>query len=217
MAPSSAPPSRCPTVGSAPADGCTPPVTDPPLRPSPGATARTRTSNFSPTSGTVSYREWWAGTRTRQDGDREPDLGFTITEKFLPERAKASWIRTAYLAAFAALGWLYVLQRELQPIRDQLKHPDEKILPALTSYDVKAPSSRRQIHLIHEPTDIRCVLVSMGQHGVFLPGLGNPLSCVELSEAISRRVGGSQSMLNIRFDHAQEVPWPSLAHIHLGP
>jgi hypothetical protein len=109
-----------------------------------------------------------------QDGGREPEFGFTITENFLPERAKV-----------------------------------EKILPALTSYDAKAPSSRRQIHLAHEPTDVRCVLVSMGQHGVFLPGVGNPLSCVELSEAISRRVGDSQGMLNIHFDHVQQVPWPS--------
>lgn len=61
--------------------------------------------------------------------------------------------------------------------------------------------------LVETPEDIRSVLVIMGQYGVFLPGLWEPLSCNDLAHALGQRAE-SDSRLNVRLD-GQEVPWPS--------
>ena len=56
---------------------------------------------------------------------RSTDFRFTVTPqlRLFPDRAQVSWIRTAYLAAFALFGWKYVLQPGLQPIREQFINP----------------------------------------------------------------------------------------------
>jgi HNH endonuclease len=50
---------------------------------------------------------------------------FTVTPhiRYSPDRARVSWVRTAYLASFALLGWNYILQAALEPIRSQLLNP----------------------------------------------------------------------------------------------
>lgn len=68
-------------------------------------------------------------------------LSFTVTPqlRYFPDRAMISWIRTAYLAAFALSGWRYILQPALQPIQDQLKHPSA-VTPVLND-----PRSLREL------------------------------------------------------------------------
>jgi len=122
-------------------------------------------------------------------------------------RTELSWVRAGYLAAFAVLGWRYILQPLLDPIRTQLARPDTETLPSLVMYDYTAVTSHREIMFVDTPASIRSIVVSMGPHVVFLPGLwDNPLSCDELAQAL-KRCTGLDGQLNVPIT-GKEVDWP---------
>jgi hypothetical protein len=67
-------------------------------------------------------------------------------ETFSPDRAAASWLRSAYLAFFATLGYRFILRPELDAVRERIKNPD-----------LKTPGVFRQIRpqRVAEPALIR--------------------------------------------------------------
>jgi hypothetical protein len=75
------------------------------------------------------------------------DFRFTVTPRlrYFPDRARVSWVRTAYLAAFAVFGWRYILQPALQPLRDQPQNPLAVTLPRLSMYNPEADPSRQHL------------------------------------------------------------------------
>jgi hypothetical protein len=100
---------------------------------------------------------------------RSTDFRFTVTPqlRYFPDRARVSWIRTAYLAAFALFGWKYILQPALPPIREQLMNPLTITLPLLSMYDPNGDPGRHEAWAIKQPTEHRSLLVISGQQGVF--------------------------------------------------
>jgi hypothetical protein len=120
---------------------------------------------------------------SQQEGPA-PSFSFTVLEEYDPARANISRIRSAYLAAFAAFGWCYILRPELDPVRAQLADANAELLPSLVGYDPTAAADRREMRFVETPEDIRSLLVMMGQYAVFLPGLEQPLPCDELSRAL---------------------------------
>ncbi|GGU51533.1 hypothetical protein GCM10010498_05740 [Streptomyces cavourensis] len=137
------------------------------------------------------------------------DPVFTVkaTERFVAWRAAVSWVRAAYLASFAALGWSYVFRPELDPVRHQLLNPDSETLPRLALIDLNAKSDRRVMMLVRTPEELRSMLVVIGHYSILLPGIDNPLSCQELSEEILRRShpGGADSATL----EGEAIPWPT--------
>jgi hypothetical protein len=141
-------------------------------------------------------------------GDPKPNHSFTIHTRYNESRARISWIRAGYLAAFAALGWSYILQRVMEPYRLQLASPDQEIVPSYLLRDHGAPADLRRILLVTEPDDLRSVAVIMGQQTVFLPGIPGfrPQTCEELVEACKRRSASDQNLtVNL---NGKEIPWP---------
>src|ERR1022692_895759 len=101
---------------------------------------------------------------------------FTVHTRFDEARARLSLIRAAYLAAFAALGWSYILRLVMQPIRDQLKNPTAQILETYIFRDPESSNATRRVLLVDDPDDLKCVAVMLGEYSIFLPGLWNPLT-----------------------------------------
>jgi hypothetical protein len=58
-------------------------------------------------------------------------MGFELTRRVQLVRARLSWLRAAYLVAFAALGWRYIDTPLLAPLRAQLAAPDATLLHRL--------------------------------------------------------------------------------------
>ena len=58
-----------------------------------------------------------------KDEGASPRFSFTVHTRFDEARARLSLTRASYLAAFAGLGWSYILRSVMQPIRDQLRTP----------------------------------------------------------------------------------------------
>lgn len=107
---------------------------------------------------------------------RSTDFRFTVTPqlRYFADHARVSWIRTAYLAAFALFGWNYILQPALQPIREQLMNSSTITLPLLSMYDPNGDPGRHEIWTIKQPTEHRSLLVIAGQQGMFLPIPNDP-------------------------------------------
>ncbi|MGV3518539.1 hypothetical protein [Luteitalea sp.] len=105
-------------------------------------------------------------------GDAWKQFGFNI--RFRPyntRRAATAWLRTAYLAAFAKLGYRYVLRPELDAVRRKLLNPD-----------IKEPSAFRvrwtegtepDLVLIDEPTEVRSLAMVYPPWMVLLPRIGD--------------------------------------------
>ena len=80
-----------------------------------------------------------------------PDLAGALTLRIQPRmrinrnRARISWIRAAYIVAFASFGWRYILQPALDPLRAQFQNPDNITLPILSMWDPDADTTRRQV------------------------------------------------------------------------
>jgi hypothetical protein len=141
-----------------------------------------------------------------ESGDPKPSISFTVHTRFNDARARYSWIRSAYLAAFAALGWSYILRPVMKPISDQLRNPTAEVLPTYMFRDESAPPDLRRILLVDEPDELRCVAVAIGEFGVFLPGLFRPLTWPQLADAFGRRRGDGDR-ITVQLD-GKEVPWP---------
>ncbi|WFE19520.1 HNH endonuclease [Solwaraspora sp. WMMD937] len=141
-----------------------------------------------------------------ESGNTSPNASFTVHARFDEARARLSWIRAAYLAAFAAIGYVYIWREVMYPVREQLKNPDARILPTYMFRRPEAAPDERRILLVDEPDELRCVAVSMGEHTVFLPGLWRTQTWDQLGEAFGRhRTEGDRLSLNL---NGKEMPWP---------
>src|SRR5207245_1853055 len=84
---------------------------------------------------------------------------------------KAGWLRAAYLCAFAAFGYRYLLDSALAPVRQQIEHPGGDLAGfGVNNADaVDGP----QLVVIRRPLELRAVLVRMRDVAVLLPRPGD--------------------------------------------
>lgn len=107
---------------------------------------------------------------TRTPTTAEPfRLSFSLTD---PNQrlAKVSWLKSAYLALFALLGYRYAMHPFLGPVRHQIQNPDHE---HLHSFSLRLPQplpfSECRVFRISTPELPACWGVQMGPILVFLP------------------------------------------------
>lgn len=123
------------------------------------------------------------------------------------DRAKAitSYTRSAYLAAFSAFGWSYILRTVLDPIRDALNH--DAVAPPICAQEPDASDDRRDIMIVTDPSEFCSVRVGVGEYTVFLPDFDPSLSCGDLADALAAQMAsGSGAAMTF---HGSVVPWPA--------
>ena len=133
-------------------------------------------------------------------------FSFTIHTRYDEARARLSLIRAAYLAAFAGLGWSYILDPVMQPVRNQLNNPESRALETYIFRDPNSSSSVQRLLIVNNPDELRCVAVIIGEYSVFLPGLCQPMTWDETAAAFCRR-READDRLSVTL-HGKEVPWP---------
>lgn len=131
-------------------------------------------------------------------------MGFELTKRAHVVRAQLSWLRAAYLVAFAALGWRYICISHLTPPRAQLADPGATLLPPLALLDPAAMSDRRDLVLVQEPHELRSLAVVLGRYTVFLPGLEDPQPLISLASALS---GSAAHLTSPEAPRCPRIPW----------
>lgn len=103
----------------------------------------------------------------------------SIRVAFNALRCKAALLRVAYLLMFRHFGYNYILHKNAQMIREQIRNPDSDTIGSKAIVKLKeAPSSLYDVGLVYEPKELRCFFVKLDLstdldrfYGVVLPGL----------------------------------------------
>lgn len=119
-------------------------------------------------------------------------------DKFSFRRMQVGWLRVGYLAAFAALGYSYILQPCMASLREQFADPTKVIIPKFYMRMPWVDTRERRILIVREPLAFRSIAVQMERHLVFLPRLGD--------SALYDRLG-TESARNIRLQGTL-LRWP---------
>jgi hypothetical protein len=116
---------------------------------------------------------------------------------FSQSRAATSWLRSAYLAWFAALGYRFIFRPELDIIRERIKNPESKE-PGTFRVLQQNPSPEPRLVRIDEPEPFRSYGMFCGRNLVFLPQYGD----VELYRRLAAQPAGDVSF------SGKLYPWP---------
>ncbi|MBL7500983.1 hypothetical protein I6A84_26505 [Frankia sp. CNm7] len=154
----------------------------------------------------------------------EPDTGehvpprrsaeFTATfNMYSAERARMSWIRFAYLSAFALFGWRYILTPTLQPIRNSLAGREGSRLPPIPFHCHDRDDDRRELSIVEELAECRSLLSVWGTEGIFLPLRLDSRGLDDLPRRVSGEAAGR---VNFTFN-GKKRPWLASPEHWLDP
>ena len=116
-----------------------------------------------------------------------------------PRLAALADLRSAYLVAFAALGYRYALHKRLAVVRQQLITPEKTLIANFALTIPAAPDSVRCLAVARRP--FRFVCVQMGMAAVVLPWMTGRTQVYERFAGLARS-GERTSFRGV------EVPWP---------
>jgi hypothetical protein len=105
----------------------------------------------------------------KPSSERVP-LSITFSHgRYMRGRQEVSWLRAAYLAAFAAFGYRYIFRELLQSVRKQIENPDAELIADFHMWHPTKEPSERSMVLVTRPTWVQGVAVTMSRHLVLLP------------------------------------------------
>ena len=108
---------------------------------------------------------------TELEGPPEFELKFQFVRGYRSTRAHTGWLRSAYLVAFAAFGYRYILSDKMSLVRRQIADYKTRHIQVSSSTIPGASCNDRHLMLVEEPSWMRgSIAVHMGRHLVFLPG-----------------------------------------------
>lgn len=128
------------------------------------------------------------------------ELQILFRRGHIPKRSQISWLRSAYLLAFAWLGYRYVLREVLETIRIQIRDPSTPHIGSFYTFDASAEGCR--IGVVREPSWAHAILVVAKGRIVLLPLFDRDHSLYE------RVADLGQGGLNIR---GPSFGWPDKA------
>jgi hypothetical protein len=126
---------------------------------------------------------------------------------FVWSKADLSYLRAAYLASFAALGWKQIFRPAFLPLLKRLAgDAGAEMPPILVRYDVNETSTENSMLYVTEDGPQQGVLlIRMGRSIVALPGPDDDRTLIELAVALAELLpNGAQ-----RTFRGQVVPWPA--------
>lgn len=131
--------------------------------------------------------------RVAASGSIDWDIKITMSSRHSPQREGVGWLRVAYLYAFAALGYQWVMRPELERVREQFRRPDECLVPGIMNH-TDAVTGGDGISFVYSPRELRSILVRLGMDLFFLPNFN------EASDFYERLAARRQSSAAVRLD-----------------
>lgn len=137
-----------------------------------------------------------------EDSNRDITLSFGH-DRFDDDRARVSWLRSAYLTLFALMGYSAILRNEMEIVRRQIREPKVSHIPTfLIDTQTDDDWSDRAFGRVMTPTWQRCWGIKAGHLVVCLPLPGDAGLYDRLAGA---RGEGREGVVA----HAEAWEWPT--------
>lgn len=139
-----------------------------------------------------------------------PDQGWTISHPdhaYTPANVAAALLKSAFVVAFARFGYRWAMQPALDPVRAQIRDPLGSHIERFFLSFPRAPRDARHLLSVLRPGSMRCILVAMGRHWIFLPHCGRGSDT--LYDRLAARKVWPPPRRSIRFTHFVEHEWPT--------
>jgi hypothetical protein len=132
-------------------------------------------------------------------GPNWQDFSFTIEfPAFCPERARSSWLRSTYLAFFAALGYRFIFRPELDVVRARIREPEAN--QPKTFRLITVESFEPTLLRIKTPEALRSYTMLHSRNAIFLPRYNDHELYTRLEQSGSERLTATISTI--------QYPWP---------
>jgi hypothetical protein len=106
--------------------------------------------------------------RCADAGMPPPEMRFTLPKlRPVPRRAQVSYLRSAYLTAFAVFGYSAIARRSFDRVRQQIREPDAEHLPEF--FYRHDDLHGYQVAIVQEPAWHSSIIVLMGDKRITLP------------------------------------------------
>jgi hypothetical protein len=131
----------------------------------------------------------------------------TFRDKFHTRTAQLGFVRAAYLAAFAVLGYAYIFRPAFEPIRAALSGSDDAFVMPPVLRRIEGRAGDRRVGLVSAPSWLAgAVLVVIGQTAVILPSVDPPNdSLVEFATLRDR----NPDDLHVSITMSPDFGWPA--------
>lgn len=141
------------------------------------------------------------------EGTAPTEIELTFDEPFSERHATIGWLRAAYLVAFAALGYRYVLRPAFDDLRRQIAEPDSELIRVPVW---AASTERRQpfLFITNEAQDVNGLIVGFARWNVLLPHIQPDLDYVQ-------RMATLPTVNHTSHLSGSFIPWPSKMTLHL--
>lgn len=110
------------------------------------------------------FREFEQSAKTNSL-DWSMDLAWSSRHSY--QRESLAWMKSAYLYAFAMLGYRFALRPGLNCVRQQFAHPDDDLVPG--THRRLSEGADDCLMFIHEPMSLRSIAVYLGRRAFFFP------------------------------------------------
>jgi hypothetical protein len=145
-----------------------------------------------------------AALKGRQEPGDAPKLRISLfRDAFSPRKQAVSWLRSAYLAGFSALGYRYIGRSILDGVRRQIRDADATLVDDFALFNENVDPTTRWIALTQQPQWVRGLLVQMGRHTVLLPYFTGDS---DFYDRLTRHRADSQELL---LEARPIAAWPS--------
>jgi len=128
-----------------------------------------------------------------------------------PPAVSRMWLRQAYLGAFGALGYCYILDRpELDELRSRLREPETRIGAESVWHSHWQTPNESHMSLVRAPELLQAKLVVRAGSSVgVIPGLASDAAFFDRTHAALVQLGinDPESFALIEFD-GEEIVWP---------
>lgn len=136
-------------------------------------------------------------------GSKDWQFSIELSVRHNPWREAVGWLRVAYLYAFAALGYNFIMRPELNIIREQFQRPNERVAP----YAIKHTESPLGdgLNFVHSPIELCSIVIILGVNMFFFPAF---IEASKFYERLSIYPSGGQK-LSITGTHIElpRRPW----------
>ncbi len=132
--------------------------------------------------------------------EEQREIRYVFPSFSYPSALVSIW-RVGYLAAFAWLGYRYILRKDVQTVRRRILDERDETLRVFTITAAEESPGTRRILIMNEPASQRSLVIQIGRHGAILPWVNSPS---DLYERLAQ-YGGNEASIT---PHLWR-PWPT--------